>query len=106
MKNLTVAAILFFAILSLIIYLQINLSKKENKWLGLILPMMSFFLSLIEVFNIVITEDMKTLQIFSTIIGTFLINNISTLILLAIYWTQREKIRIKNEINKMNIKDL
>ena len=32
---------------------QIFLSKKENKWLGLILPIISFCISLIAVFNIV-----------------------------------------------------
>ena len=35
-----------------IILLQIYLSKKENKWSGLVLPILSFFISLIAVFNI------------------------------------------------------
>jgi len=35
-----------------IIVLQVFLSKKENKWLGLILPIISLCISLITVFNI------------------------------------------------------
>lgn len=37
-----------------IILLQIYLSKKKNKWLGLILPIISFCISLIAVFNIAV----------------------------------------------------
>jgi len=42
----------FLALCTGIILLQIFLSKKENKWLGLILPIISFCISLIAVLNI------------------------------------------------------
>ena len=41
-----------------------------------------------------------------SVISTFLISNIPTIVLLAIYFGIREKMKIRSEIDKMNIKDL
>ena len=39
--------IIFVAILAAIVLLQVYLSKKENKWFGLILPIICFLFALI-----------------------------------------------------------
>ncbi len=113
-----------------VIYLQIFLSKKENRWLGLILPILSLSLSLMVVIGMTaftnITTDSSVLtngtvyeasdQIRSTIVYTpglaikmvyiFAICNIPTVICLIIYFSFRKKFSKGREINRMNIQDL
>ena len=101
--------VLFFSlILSLllfigIIFLQIFLSRKENKWVGLILPILSFLFSLSYPLNIpkftAITNIIHILLI-------WLISNIPTFILLFVYFLYRKKQNKKKQIEKMNIQDL
>lgn len=88
------------------IWLQVFLSKKENRWLGLMLPFISFAYSLLMVFSIALVDSMTAWEIFGLIASTFFIANIPTIILLAIYWGCREKIRRKKDLEKMNIQDL
>lgn len=66
-----------------VIWLQLCLSKKLNKWLGLILPTITFIYSLICVLNIVGTDSLWHNMILT--VSTLLLFNISTIILLAIY---------------------
>ncbi|PKM51225.1 MAG: hypothetical protein CVV02_07660 [Firmicutes bacterium HGW-Firmicutes-7] len=86
------------------IILQIFLSKRESKWPGLVLPIISFIFSLIFILNIAGLESI--IQVIALSIITLLLTNIPTVILLAIYFSCREKIRRTSEINKMNIQDL
>ena len=110
-----------------IILLQIFLSKRENKWLGLILPAINFVFSLIAVMGVAVfertsvgiisgadgptvvyetTQSLITGDILSTvftIVAVFLLYNIPTLILLAIYWGCREK-RKKRQDSESDIK--
>lgn len=86
------------------IWLQVFLSKNRNKWLGLILPIIFFAFSLVNLLSIMDTGD--TFKNIVLIIGVLLLSNIPTLILLIIYWVFREKIKHANEIDKMNIQDL
>lgn len=80
-----------------IVLLQIFLSKRENRWLGLIIPIISFLFSVIALLNALG---------FAAAISAFIISNIPTLILLAIYIACREKRKKNKEIEKMNIQDL
>lgn len=116
-----------------IILLQIYLSKKQNKWLGLVLPGINVIFSLIAVMNIVMFNTYKTTlqtmdeygrvinevieqtgrtsngDIVSTIISiivVLLVYNIPTLIFLAIYCGCREKNKKNKELDRMNIQDL
>lgn len=86
------------------ILLQIFLSKRENKWLGLILPLLTFLNALLNV--LAIADTGSTAQNVLLVLTTVLVGNIPTLILLAIYWAAREKRRIKSQMDKMNIDDL
>ena len=99
----TIFLLLIFAI---IIALQLFLSKKDNKWLGLILPAIFFIYSVLMVLNITVYDDMSGWSIFGMIAYTFFLCNVPTFILLGIYLACREKIKRNAELNKMNIQDL
>ena len=86
------------------ILLQIFLSKRESKWPGLVLPVISFLWSLLYLFDLMDTGSVVR-NILMAIL-TILLTNIPTLVLLAIYWAVREKRRKRSEIEKMNIDDL
>lgn len=111
------------------VWLQIFLSKKDGKWFGLILPSISFIISLLLVISIVaytnigitsssVSEEgiivsqhiVDTRPNFGPVVGeaviTFLISNIPTVILLATYAACREKRKRELEIEKMQIQDL
>ncbi len=72
------------------ILLQIFLSKKESKWLGFILPDMIYCFSLLTIFSLALTNNIIWWEIFCLIPLTFLLANIPTLILLAIYFACRK----------------
>ena len=86
------------------IFLQIFLSRRESRWPGLVLPLLTFLLSLLNVLNIADTGCVS--EIVLLVLVTVLIGNIPTLVLLAIYWAAREKRRIRAQMDKMNIDDL
>lgn len=93
-------------------FLQVFLSKKESKWLGLILPGCSIFLSLTAVFGFSFLTIAGT-RVYFIAIAIFVIFNIPTLIYLAIYKYVRTNTnstsgtsKKNQEIQKMNIQDL
>lgn len=111
-----------------IIFLQIFLSKKKNKWFGLILPLIAFCFSLIAVTIVVaniatniqiesISEDGEVIQevnepitdsgsIIGTAVFAFLIFNSPTAVLLTIYLACREKQKRNLALEKMSVQDL
>lgn len=84
--------------------LQVFLSRRENRWPGLVLPLLTFLYALLMVLNVRDTGSVS--QNVLVILVTLLAGNIPTLILLAIYWAAREKRRAKRQIDKMKIDDL
>ena len=88
------------------IFLQIFLAKKESKWLGLILPIISFLFSLAQVLTGVTRVEMQTAKIISSIISTLLITNIPTIVYLGIYFHIKEKMKTIAQLERMNIQDL
>lgn len=117
-----------------IVFLQIYLSKKQNKWVGLILPLICLVISIFTVlgmasFNIFTKETLTTIKengeivnevirnttnknnidlaslIFSSIM-VFFISNIPTAIFIAIYVGCRGKMKKNYELEKMNVQDL
>ncbi|KGF07177.1 hypothetical protein HMPREF1634_06110 [Tissierellia bacterium S7-1-4] len=105
MENTVIIFLLFLIIFVGAIALQVFLSKRQSKFLGLILPIISVLNSLIIVLNIAGDAMTKT-QILITLVSAFLIGNIPTIILMAIYFGIREKMKIKAELDKTRIKDL
>ena len=136
MSNLLATLIFLILIIIGIVFLQIFLSKKESKWLGLILPFLTFCFSLVAVAGIAVFTTgasatmqeqilqngeiiYETQEIATTAVGTadvtsaiataiyaFLTYNIPTAILLAIYFACREKQKRNRDLEKMNIQDL
>ncbi len=105
MENTVIIFLLFLIIFVGAIALQVFLSKRESKFLGLILPILSVLNSLIIVLNIAGDAMTKT-QILIALVSAFLIGNIPTIILMAIYFGVREKMKIESELDKTRIKDL
>jgi len=102
--NMVIIILIVLCVAAGVIWLQLRLSKKPNKWSGLILPTITFIYSLICVFNIVGTDNLWHNVILT--VSTLLLFNISTIILLAIYFAYREHFRRKAQIEKMDIQDL
>lgn len=127
--------ILIFLV-AVIVVLQIYLAKKKNKWLGLILPFLTFSISLMALLGVAtfyqigtvaiesqtVTEDgvitnqiseqpiqidnSEKMQSISIAVYIFVLYNIPTIILLLIYKDGRKKLRKEIELEKMSIQDL
>lgn len=97
MKNFIVFFLLFIAM----VLLQVFLSKRKDKFMGLVLPILTFLRSLYTVFSLW-TRSVSVGEIF----GYFFFVNIPTIIFIVIYFISRKKIKINEDIEKMNIQDL
>lgn len=99
---------LIFLILFLggIVLLQIFLSKRESKLPGLVLPIMAFLFGLLFPLNMVAPSDGVTVGFVFQMLLVWLLGNIPTIVLLAIYFGCRSKQRRNSQIDKMNIQDL
>ena len=86
------------------ILLQIFLSRRESRWPGLVLPLLAFLQSLLLVLNVADTGSAS--QNVLTVLVTLLVGNIPTLVLLAVYWAAREKIRVKSQMERMEKQDV
>lgn len=99
-------SIIFVGILIGIFFLQIFLSTKENKKLGLIIPGINFVISILISLIYLLNALTLDISIFIGILIVFIAYNVPTVILMAIYYACRNKYKKKHEIDKMNIQDL
>lgn len=106
MKNFITTMIIIVFTLILSIFLQVFLSKQKSKYLGLILPSLSFIFSLVVLANYVVPNGFKIRPLLMSVLGIFIRANIFTVIYLVIYFIFRHKNNSNSEIDKMNIKDL
>jgi hypothetical protein len=114
------------------IALEIFLSKMENRWAGLILPLLTFLISLAAVMSIAAFSVTQTTETASEngvtiertvsasvirpameagspvvlVVSVFLLYNIPTAVLLAIYFACREKRGRRRALEKMSAQDL
>lgn len=95
---------LFLVVLVGGIFLQIVLSKRENRYLGLILPGICLLNSLVPVLSLAAYDS--AWQNFLAVVALLGMGNLPTLVLLAIYWGCREKLRKNRELEKMHLDDL
>ena len=86
------------------VLLQIFLSRRESRWPGLILPLMTFLCSLLGPLNVADTGSVSRNVLLVAV--TLLAGNIPTLVLLAIYWAAREKYRVRDQMEKMGKQDI
>jgi len=104
MARTSFAIIILLALLAGTILLQMFLSKRESKWPGLVLPAITFLYSVLMVLNVTAMET--TRAVIAAVLSVFIMGNIPTLILLAIYAACRGGRKKRNEMEKMNINDL
>lgn len=108
MRNTNLYLMITLLIFVALIYAQIKLSAMDNKYLGLILPGINFIFSLANLLGLITFERIGG-HTSTSILAMFLnllLTNIPTFIFLVIYFGVREKNRVNDQINKMNIKDL
>lgn len=96
----------FFLFIVGLIELQIFLSKRENKWVGLVLPVIAFLLSPLCPLNMVVPSGGMTEGFVVQIIMVWLIGIIPAIVFLAIYFSCRGKRFHSRQLDKMNIQDL
>lgn len=89
-----------------VIVLQIFLSKRESKWPGLVLPIIAFLFGLLYPLNMAAPAGGVTAGFIFQMILVWLLGNVPTIILLAIYFGCRGKQRRNKQLDKMNIQDL
>ena len=106
MQRTIFALIIFLAVVIGVIWLQIFLSKKDNKWLGLILPIVAFLVGLLYPLNMVAPSDGVTVGFIMQMLLVWLLGNIPTIVFLLIYISCRQKKNRNKQLDKMNIQDL
>ena len=89
-----------------VIALQVFLSKRENRWPGLVLPIISFLFSLLYPLNMTAPSEGASVGFVMQMLWVWLLGNVPTIVLLAIYFSCRKKNRRNKQIDKMNIQDL
>ena len=83
--------------------LQVFLSRRENRWPGLLLPLLTFLYSLVMVCSVTAYEGGIPR---GPILASFVLGNIPTAVLLVIYFACREKFRRRSELDKTRIEDI
>ena len=82
------------------VVLQIFLSRRRSRWPGLVLPLLN---SVLLVLNVRSVDGEFP---WGPVLVSLILGNLPRLVLLAICWAAREKFRIRDQIDKMNIDDL
>ena len=98
--------ILAVLVIAGIVCLQIFLSKRESKWPGLVLPILAFMFGLLYPLNMVAPAEGVTVSFIIQMILVWIMGNIPTIILLAIYFGCRGKQKRNKQLTKMTIQDL
>ena len=88
------------------VLLQIFLSRRESSWPGLVLPGINVLIAVLFNLNMAVFPSQSTFQVITQFIFVFILLNIPTAILLAIYFASRENFKKNKEMSKMNIQDL
>lgn len=118
--NTIILILLMVSIIGIGVFIQVKLSRSDNKFLGLILPIISFLFSLMMLLSIASfslmttsvdgvvqsTEKIQDGMNYLSMFFIFLMTNIPTVILMGIYIGERKKIKTSKWIEKMKIEDL
>lgn len=102
--NALIAAVVVLGLAAGILWLEIRLARQPGKWPGLALPLCTFLVSLFYGLNLRDTGDAT--QNVLAFLSLLLLLNISTAILLLVYFHFRSKRKDKTQIDKMNVQDL
>ena len=85
------------------VLLQIFLSSRQNKWLGLILPAISLLTSLVLILNMAYFVSYRMYAVMAVILL------LPLTIFLLVYWLCRRHLKrktVRDEMTQMNIQDL
>ena len=85
------------------VLLQIFLSRRESKWPGLVMPLLTFLYALLMACSAVAYNGGFP---WGAVLASLTLGNIPTVVLLAIYFSCREKRKRRDDVEKMNIQDL
>ena len=90
--------IALYAVLAAIILLQIFLSSRENKWFGLIMPVISFLFALVVVLlNTIVPAPGVGVDYILNLVVAFAVYNIPTVVFMVIYIVCRKR-KCKKEV--------
>lgn len=85
------------------IFLEVFLARRKAKWPGLVLPGLTFLYTLVMAMNITSVGHGAH---WGPLLGTLVLGNVPTVVLLAVYFACREKQGRDREQDKMRIEDL
>jgi Na+-driven multidrug efflux pump len=111
MSNIVFFVPLALVVLAGFVVLQIILSKRDNIWLGLMLPIIWFCIALAgsgyQVYEWSLDNTTtNSLGWVGAAVAFFFAYNVPTVVLLVIYFVCRGKRRRKQALDKMNVQDL
>ena len=98
MQGVLIRLVIVLLLLVGIVALQVFLSGKRNKWLGLFMPIISFLLTLVIPLNMVAPSEGITGDFLLSMMLVMVIANIPTVFLSLIYVACREKYRVKTAV--------
>ena len=85
------------------IVLQISLSQKEDKKLGLILPALGLVFAIARIFTISVSASTTVGQVLGRGLSAFLLSSVPAIILITIYIWFRGKIKENEELENINL---
>lgn len=103
MKTTTIIFAFVIAFCVGMLALQAALARMESRWPGLVLPLITFLRSFLAPIGMV---GGLTVGFVLQVLLMWLLSNIPTAVLLAIYFACRTRQRRKKQLDKMNIQDL
>ena len=107
MKNLFLLTLFLLPGISLLVFLQVILSKSASKLSGLLLPVFSFLFSLLGAAGYYYyAADIFSQAVLVPVFFIFLLLNVPTAIFLGIYSVFQKKKSPSSQLDKMKIKDL
>ena len=98
MQGVWIRLVIVVLLLVGIVALQVFLSGKRNKWLGLFMPIISFLMTLVIPLNMVAPSEGITGDFLLSMMLVMVIANIPTVFLSLIYVACREKYRVKTAV--------
>ena len=98
MQGVWIRLVIVVLLLVGIVALQVFLSGKRNKWLGLFMPIISFLMTLVIPLNMVAPSEGIIGDFLLSMMLVMVIANIPTVFLSLIYIACREKYRVKTAV--------
>lgn len=89
-----------------LLFLQRTLAKTASRWPGLVLPGLALLCSFLVPLSFTAPPAGLTVGIVAALVCSWLLANLPTLALLAVYFVCRKKLRRRAQLNRMNIQDL